>query len=75
MSAWRPIGTAPKDGSALLITDGENIEVCEWECNPYLEDGGRWQGTYYDGYGFTYNNGEPTHWMPLPELPNTGKQR
>lgn len=58
---WQPIETAPKDGSHILLTDGISCEVCFY-C-------GYWQGSYYDGYGFEYNNDPPTHWMPLPTPP------
>lgn len=72
MSEWRPIETAPKDGSALILFDPETeapqmwvASWCEFEGDP---DG--------DGYWVDFSaalaeiNGA-THWMPLPEPPVT----
>jgi hypothetical protein len=66
---WRPIQTAPKDGSWILVFDPITeapqrwvVSWCEFEGDP---DGGSWIGT--DLATIT----EPTAWMPLPELPNT----
>jgi hypothetical protein len=60
---WRPIETAPKDGSSILA-------IWRWGDNP---DNGaethmvvRWCG-WWDAQGFTQP--EPTHWMPLPPAP------
>lgn len=69
---WQPIETAPKDGTEILIVgvypDGMAGNV---EAGFFDHDSGYWAGTYYDGYGYTYNNPEPTHWMPLPEPPES----
>lgn len=62
---WRPIETAPKDGSGFLAF---------WETNTRLDDRsygvvvfhrGEWCSP--DNYSDTY--GDPTHWMPLPAAP------
>jgi hypothetical protein len=52
---WRPIETAPKDGTKVLVMS-DGIEIVSW--NECLE-------TWWDG---EWSHG-PTHWMPLPEPP------
>ena len=61
---WRPIGTAPKDGSCVLFYDQDT--------------GLRIIGGYYSfrGGDKTWRNDScpsethnPTYWMPLPEKP------
>lgn len=76
----RPIETAPKDGTRILLY---------W---PHLREGHRWQsGCWHDtvhtshgrvtyeskgwaGLDFFYDKKEPTHWMPLPEEPTPEAQ-
>jgi hypothetical protein len=76
---WRPIETAPKDGSWVLLQGG-NIDY-EWDgdtkppvvVGQYIggaahHDEQRWQYAWYDsGYYGEYEG--PTHWMPLPQPP------
>lgn len=73
--AWRPIDSAPKDGTAFLAfcPDGEDCQgepmtqaVLKWD--PDKGDRGLWVGFYR---GFRYH-AEPTHWMPLPDSPAVG---
>lgn len=74
MTNWQPIDTAPKDGNALLLNIGwpwpimgmwndcQKEWVCAYpQCNVV---GGQWNDTYFENEYDT-----PTHWMPLPELP------
>lgn len=65
--AWRPIESAPKDGTQILATwedtwaqSGPHIEVCE------MGDEGYWFYSY-DGDA---PSSKPTHWQPLPARPN-----
>lgn len=58
---WQPIGTAPKDGTLLLVwapgVEGLNaiFSLCAW----------------HDEAGFCIDElRQPTHWMPLPEPPS-----
>ena len=58
---WRPIETAPMDGTEVLVftpMDGVVSSAYRYGC---------WQKliTVMDGG----NTNEPTHWMPLPEPP------
>lgn len=66
MSEWRPIETAPKDGTLILLY-------------PMNGDGmistGRWCEEYQNwpaGRGW-FEQGEVSHWMPLPAPPNANE--
>ena len=60
---WLDIESAPKDGTNILITNKANDTfVCH-----YRE--GFWYSDFYDGYDYGYLFYEPTHWRPLPKLP------
>ena len=61
-SPWRPIATAPKDGTPVLGWWGTECMIVDW-C-VVVE---RW-GSTHDGEDMF--EPEPTHWMPLPEPPN-----
>lgn len=55
---WRPIESAPKDGSSVLLF------VPSYQCvGSWLNtiEGGEWCSGEWDV--------EPTHWMPLPSPP------
>ena len=60
-SPWRPISTAPKDGTPVLGWWGTECIIVDW-C-VVLE---RW-GSTHDGEDMFLP--EPTHWMPLPDAP------
>ena len=72
MSDWRPIETAPMDGTEILLAVGQRaIEIghwipgipSEWDRRIMRWNLGR------EGHWSTWN-GEPTHWMPLPVSPH-----
>jgi hypothetical protein len=68
VNEWQPIETAPRDGTAVLVTNGETQRVA-WTQRP-KEDGDYLVWTYYvTRAGGAATMVEPTHWMPLPELP------
>ena len=81
MSDWKPIETAPLDGTAILVMrniwPGAKNGVAE-ECNGHntyvaeywAEEGdGEWM-CYMDMIREPRCPIKPTHWMPLPEPPN-----
>lgn len=73
---WQPIGTAPKDGTWILLYDPEkNVAVggcwhTEEEINNSnaYEPGWSWW-TSDEDYVMWDDGNEPTHWMPLPAAP------
>lgn len=59
---WRPIETAPKDGSAIWVVASLYAKPFQYECN--------WNGAeWYHGFGDAWAVLNPTHWMPLPAAP------
>lgn len=75
---WQPIETAPKDGTELLLWNGEHI-IGWWETGREFRGSDHfndWSFGYetVSGYdaGFKRVN-KPTHWQPLPEPPEQGK--
>lgn len=61
--AWQTMETAPKDGTDILIvTENREIVLCYWN-NAF----NIWYCTDHRGYK------NPSHWMPLPELPQIDK--
>ncbi len=66
MSTWKPIGSAPKDGTEILAsTINGHVQVVWWEA---YRSSGEW---FHSDDGYTW----PTHWMPLPEPPRDGRGR
>jgi hypothetical protein len=80
---WRPIETAPRDGSVILVWDtapywygadrSVGPAVAAWHKNErvwaVVGDG----GVLFSDYGAC--DCSPTHWMPLPEPPIDGAGR
>jgi hypothetical protein len=73
MTEWQPIGTAPKDGSEILVALGYHsrydkedyaFRIVSWDA----EVNG-WYDEVEDGC-YTYP-GFPGLWMPLPAPPNS----
>ena len=62
---WRHIETAPKDGQAILVTDGMDCYCVEWD-----EELDWWTGDDNKLGPFRLRGSAPTHWMKLPEAPN-----
>jgi len=55
---WRPIETAPLDETEIIICSKTDIGICYFS---YA------MKSWTVGWGKAFLN--PTHWMPLPELP------
>lgn len=60
---WQPIETAPRDEYVLLHVPGEGPIV-----GRYVPDRNLWLSDLVEQLGI---GGEPTHWMPLPESPES----
>jgi hypothetical protein len=65
---WRPIETAPKDGThVLVILEGVVIEA--WFEGGFGDWPGRWEVVKVSSHGCgccSNDNEEPMCWMPLP---------
>ncbi|MBS0988955.1 hypothetical protein JK182_09810 [Acetobacter okinawensis] len=70
-AAWRPIETAPKDGTDIIACGTQTFDAgCDPEpfINIIFWSGNMWQdGTIAD-------QPKPTHWQPLPTRPNATPQ-
>ena len=68
MSMWQPIETAPQDGTKVLLL------VSDYSTSPAAIDGIQkncavgWFSSIPPMWVHGHSFG-PTHWMPLPELP------
>jgi hypothetical protein len=58
MSIWKPIETAPKDGTLILIRDEPD------SCTPCFWDGRRWRLWTYEEHAVDAIIAE---WAPYPE--------
>ena len=70
MSEWKPIKTAPKDGSQFLAYSEQtgDIGICSRH-----DPGGEARNPrhHYEAWLVDYDHpdAKPTHWMPLPPPP------
>lgn len=62
---WRPIATAPRDGTWILVWDQTSkiIDVAQWVWPP---GGDVNDGDWVEPESYTV---DPSHWMPLPPPP------
>jgi len=67
---WQDISTAPKDGTVLLLADGEMVLRGSFK-EDYLSGETGWFDEHWDDYstGSTFTPLKPTHWQPLPPAP------
>ena len=73
---WRPIETAPKDNRSILIWpvhDSDHEEKCEIVFWAGDDDG--YPGWYWFEAQSSpeWRHQDATHWMPLPQPPETTK--
>lgn len=79
-AGWRSIETAPKDGTNVILTNGDTVAQGWWADEPgYIREHRDSDGVYLgqdesDGFmGWMDCDGgmqpDPTHWMPLPMRP------
>ena len=62
MYNWLPIDTAPRDGTEILASDYDAIEIVSWGLLGEWQD---WEG-WSDREGAIIS---PAWWQPLPEHP------
>jgi hypothetical protein len=72
MNEWKPIASAPRDGSMILayIPDCRFVVAVSWrrvQVNGEWRDLG-WDTPAFNGWDMDMT-GEPTHWMLAPKLP------
>ena len=69
---WKPIETAPKDGTPVLLLTTTGV-VSAWFCHrpttPGSDDGNYEWVCYDDAFIIEGDQGGATHWMPLPPKP------
>ena len=64
MAWWQPIESAPKDGQAILVTDGRDCYCVEWN-----EEFDWWTVDDNKLGPFRLRGSAPTHWVPTPAAP------
>ena len=72
MSEWRPIETAPKDGTMILgfnVRDNNGYGLLEESEFPYVVVWDRRREAWIEAAGEQYHQFFPIRWMPLPEPP------
>lgn len=85
LTGWQPIGTAPKDGTVIILFGNGRVTAGHWEpekwpvAAEYCGKTGEYLGQYetgecipawwYSEDGGFADDSPPTHWMPLPTPP------
>jgi hypothetical protein len=65
---WRPVETAPQDGTDILLTDGRVVTYGGWITD--MDQGADYEGQLHcAGWWSVAGDVTPTHWMPLPAAP------
>lgn len=64
----------PKQGQHVLITDGKKVMAASYQpngSNTYHNDPWIWEAIGVDGqeWRWDFEDGEITHWQPVPDLP------
>lgn len=67
MSEWKPIETAPRDGTKVLAWRNGALEILRWD---HIKVGPLMAGWWFVGdRAVVDRDAQPTHWMPLPAPP------
>lgn len=68
---WQAIETAPRDGTAILVSDGDRMQVCWWGYDDLFDlEPKEWcYGECRGEYNIYQTFDCPTHWQPLPGPP------
>jgi hypothetical protein len=71
---WRPMSTAPKDGSRFLASAPREVVILHWG---FVEQGVADEKCWVSdsegpGYNSSYEEAELGGWQPLPDLPKSG---
>jgi len=70
MTVWQPIETALKDGSEVLIWNGEDVIIGYWDGESFVTCCGWTHIALIEGFKEDIEIFPvPTHWMPLPAPP------
>lgn len=70
--AWRPIETAPRDGTEILLYEGGDDPRCVvgyWDADTFNGDDARPTWRTNDGEILDFLHEPITHWLPLPPPP------
>lgn len=67
--AWQPIETAPRDGTDILVWDGERRTMTLWGKVSHVPIFGFLDVWGCDAEDIDLMDPQPTHWMPLPDPP------
>ena len=74
MTDWKPIETAPKDGTRIILLVNNYAIEAHYDNEGYYES--KWEVVSLPVHGCGCcgdENEEPTHWMPLPAAPELPK--
>lgn len=66
---WQDIDTAPKDGTEVLVWDRMVLRAC-WD-DPWDSGNSSWHLGACLAFGDESTECNPTHWMPLPNAPES----
>ena len=73
VAGWRPIETAPKDGTRFIGWDGEEVFLCHsqkfYEKWPHQEGGPTFRHGWVGVYEYSIDQKRPIGWIPLPPAP------
>ncbi len=76
---WQPIGTAPKDGTRVLLWHSGEMEIGYWSTSLWVTRPNDSPLGKQDGAWIMHENRSdtieltPTHWRPLPASPAVGR--